>query len=106
MILSLRVGCVRLARRNVALGADTGAGKVVLAPEPNFWMQLSRDKPAFVKFQKLNITSQIGQHGLGLGTVDPDCVDEQPHMCLVLRKDVFEPCPYIRLAAVGCTKRL
>ncbi len=55
--------------------------------------------------QALHIIHQIGQHDLGLGTLDPDRTDEQPHMRLLLRKDMLHPCPYLRLGAVGCTKR-
>ena len=49
-------------------------------------MLLSCGKPAFVEDQALHIVGQIDQHDLGLGTLDPDCADEQHHMRLLLRQ--------------------
>jgi len=54
-----------------------------------------------VEDQALHIVCQIGEHDLGLGTLDHDGTDEQPDMRLLLRKDVFDPCPYLRLGAVS-----
>lgn len=56
-------------------------------------MQLSCGKPPFVEDQALHVISQIGKHDLGLRALDPDGADEQPHMRLLLRKEVFDSCP-------------
>jgi hypothetical protein len=65
-------------------------------------MQLSCDKSAFVEDQAPHI---ISQNDLSLRALDPDGADEQPHLRLLLRKDVFDSCPYLRPGPVGCRKR-
>ncbi len=97
---------MRFTRLIIAFPGDIGSIGAVLNLYSGFWTQLSCGEPAFVEDQALHVVGQIGQHDLGLRPPDADGADEQPHMCLLLRKDVFDSCPYLRLGAVGCTKRL
>jgi hypothetical protein len=81
----------------VAFGPNIVARGAVLSLYSGFWTQLSFGKPGFVEGQALSIVGQIGQHDLGLGPLDPDGKDEQPHLRLLLRKDVLHSCPYLRI---------
>jgi hypothetical protein len=101
----VRVGWLWTMRRIGPFGPNIGGRSAVLMSDLGFWAQLSYGKPAFVEDQALHIVSKIDQHDLGLGTLEADGGDEQSHMRLLLCKDMFHPCPYLRLSSVGCMKR-
>jgi hypothetical protein len=56
--------------------------------------------------QAAHIIGEVDEHDLGLGALDPDGADEQPHVRFLLRKDMFDPRPDFGLGSVGRTQRL
>ena len=42
--------------------------------------------------QALHIVGEVDEHDLGLGTLEADSANEQVHVCLLLRKDMLDPC--------------
>ena len=77
---------MRFTRAIVTFEVDIVSIGAFLNLYSGFWTQLFFGRPAFVEDQALHIVGQISEHVLGLGTFYPDGTDEQPHMCLLLRK--------------------
>ena len=56
--------------------------------------------PSFVEDQAVHVAGQIGERDLGLGALDADGADEQPHLGLLLREHVFDPGADLRLCGI------
>lgn len=54
--------------------------------------------------QALHIVSQIDEGDLGLGALDADRADKQPHVRFFLRKDMFDPRADFGFDPVGGTQ--
>ncbi len=50
--------------------------------------------------QAIHVAGQIGERDLGLGALDADGADEQPHLGLLLREHVFDPGADLRLCGI------
>ena len=56
--------------------------------------------------QAAHIVGEVDEGDLGLSAVQADGADEERHVRLFLREDMFDPCAYSRLCPVGSAQRL
>ena len=55
-----------------------------------FRTQLSCRCPSFVEDQAVHVVGEVGEGDLGLGALDADGPDEQPHLVFLPGKDMLD----------------
>ena len=56
--------------------------------------------------QTARIVSEVDERDLGLGPLETNSADEQPHVRLLLREDMLDRRAYLGLGPVGCAEYL
>jgi hypothetical protein len=67
----------------------------------DFQTQLSHSCPSFVEDQAVHVVCEVGEGDLGLGALDADGADKQPHLVFLTGEDMFDAGADFRFGDVG-----
>ena len=68
---------------------------------PVLQTHLSHRCSSFVEDQAVHIVGEVGERDLGLGTLDADSADEQPHLVFLPGEDMLDAGAHFRFGGVG-----
>jgi len=68
---------------------------------PDHRAHLSRRYPSFVEDQAVHVVGEVGERDLGLGALDADGADEQPHLVLLPGEHMFDTGTDLGFRGVG-----